>query len=72
MAIGAKKFDRWLHQTGRGHAFDILGIKNAARAAQFLYRLESLTGWAKLDDWLDGRIRITRTFRSILEFIGFG
>jgi 15-cis-phytoene desaturase len=68
----AKKFDRWLHQNGRGHAFDILGIKNAARAAQFLYRLESLTGWSKLDDWLDGRVRLTRTFRSILEFIGFG
>ncbi|MDQ3341645.1 MAG: FAD-dependent oxidoreductase [Myxococcota bacterium] len=68
----AKKFDKWLHDAGRGHAFDILGIKNAARAAQFLYRLESITGWAKLDDWLDGRIRVTRTFRSVLEFIGFG
>ena len=68
----AKRFDAWLYRNGRGHLFDLLGIKNAARAAQVLYRLENLTGWARVDDWIDGRLRLTRTFRSILEFIGFG
>jgi hypothetical protein len=68
----AKRLDAWLYRQHRPHAFEILGIKNAARAAAFLRRLEQLTGWAKIDDWFDGRVRLTRTFRSILEFLGFG
>ncbi len=72
MFARAKRFDAWLYRQGRGHAFELLGIKNAARAAAFLHKLEKLTGWSKIDDWLDGRIRVTRTFRSILQFLGFG
>lgn len=68
----AKRLDAWLYRNGRAHAFEVLGIKNAARAAQFLYRLETLTGWAKLDDWFDGRVRLTRAFRGVLELLGFG
>ena len=68
----AKQLDAWLHARGRPHAFEILGIKNAARAAAFLRRLEQLTGFAKIDDWIDSRVRLSRTFRSILEFLGFG
>jgi uncharacterized protein with NAD-binding domain and iron-sulfur cluster len=68
----AKRLDAWLHRQGRPHAFEILGIKNAARAAAFLYRLEKLTGLAKIDDYFDGRVRLTRTFRAILELLGFG
>jgi uncharacterized protein with NAD-binding domain and iron-sulfur cluster len=68
----AKRHDRRRFLAGKPHILERLGIKNAARAAQAIYKLENVIGWAKLDDYLDGRLRLTKTFRSILQLLGFG
>ncbi|HLL23522.1 MAG TPA: FAD-dependent oxidoreductase, partial [Kofleriaceae bacterium] len=68
----AKKLDAWFYKHGKRHLFERLGIKNAARGAAALYKLEVMLGWAKADEWLDKNFRATKTFRSILELIGFG
>ncbi len=68
----AKRLDAWLYRHGRRHAFEILGIKNAARAAAFLARLEKVVGLTRFDDWFDENVRLTRALRAVLEFLGFG
>ena len=66
----AKKLDRWLFTHGRRHAFELLGIRNAARAANWLRKLERLAGIAKLDDWFDERFRVTKMLRGALSLLG--
>jgi 15-cis-phytoene desaturase len=68
----AKKLDAWLHARGYPHAFELLGIRNAARAMSWLRRLETAAGWAHLDDWLDRNVRVTRVMKKTLEFLGLG
>ncbi|HEY4176568.1 MAG TPA: FAD-dependent oxidoreductase [Kofleriaceae bacterium] len=68
----AKKLDAWLLGNGYRHAFEILGIRNAARAANWLRRLEKIAGLTKLDTWLDNNVRISRIMRKILTFLGLG
>lgn len=68
----AKKLDKWLFERGSRHIFEILGIRNAARAANTIRRLEKLAGFARLDDWFDDNVRISRTMRKILTFLGLG
>lgn len=68
----AKKLDRWLYAGGRRHAFEILGIRNAARAANWLRKVERVAGIAKLDDWIDGRFRMTKMIRGVLSLLGIG
>ncbi len=72
MFTRAKKLDRWLYSTGRRHAFELLGIRNAARAANWLRRLEIAAGIAHIDDWLDDNVRLTRIVNRILAFLGLG
>lgn len=66
----AKAVDAWLFRHGRRHAFELLGIRNAARAANWLRRLERLAGFARVDDWFDERFRISRVVRKILGLLG--
>ena len=66
----AKALDGWLFRHGRRHAFEILGIRNAARAATWLRRLERLVGVSRLDDWFDGNVRLSKLARSVLGFLG--
>ncbi|MBL0212703.1 MAG: FAD-dependent oxidoreductase [Myxococcales bacterium] len=66
----AKALDRWLFKHGRRHAFELLGIRNAARAAAWLRRLERLAGFARVDDWFDERFRVSRIARRILGLLG--
>ncbi len=68
----AKMLDAWLHRHGRRHAFEILGIRTAARAMNWLRRLERLAGLARIDDWIDDKFRLSRTVKSILTFLGLG
>ena len=68
----AKALDAWLYKHGKQHAFEILGIRNAARAGNWLRRLEVAAGFAKIDDWVDGRFRLSRVVKSILAFLGLG
>lgn len=68
----AKAIDRWLYTRGYRHAFEILGIRNAARAASWLRKLERLAGFARIDDWFDDRFRTSKILRGILEFLGLG
>jgi uncharacterized protein with NAD-binding domain and iron-sulfur cluster len=59
------EFDKWkaldarLHATGKGHLFELLGIRHAGAAAELLRRFEEISGLAALDDLLDD-IRLTR------------
>lgn len=66
----AKLLDRWLYTNGRRHGFEILGIRNAAKAANFLRRLERVAGLARMDDWFDGRFRMTKMIRGVLSLLG--
>jgi 15-cis-phytoene desaturase len=68
----AKMLDAWLLRHGRRHAFEIFGIRNAARAMNWLRRLEKLAGLARVDDWVDENFRLSRTFKTILTFLGLG
>ena len=68
----AKTIDRWLYQRGHRHAFEILGIRNAARAAAWLRKLERLAGFARIDDWIDDHVRTSRIVRGVLEMLGLG
>lgn len=68
----AKRLDAWLYRHGRRHAFELLGIRNAARAANWLRRLEKAAGWANLDDWFDRNVRLSRIAKKILAFLGLG
>jgi hypothetical protein len=68
----AKKLDAWLYRHGHRHAFEILGIRNAARAASWLRRVEIAAGFAKIDDWLDDNVRVSRLMKKILSFLGLG
>ena len=68
----AKALDRWLFKHGRRHAFEILGIRNAARAANWLRRFERLAGFARVDDWFDDKFRVSRMARSALSLLGLG
>ena len=68
----AKRLDRWLYKRGKPHAFEILGLRNAARAANWLRKLETLAGFARVDDWFDENVRLSRIARGILSFLGLG
>jgi uncharacterized protein with NAD-binding domain and iron-sulfur cluster len=68
----AKAIDRWLYKRGKRHAFEILGLRNAAKAATWLRRLEKLAGFARVDDWLDDNFRLSRIARGIVSFLGLG
>jgi uncharacterized protein with NAD-binding domain and iron-sulfur cluster len=68
----AKKLDAFLYRHGYRHAFEILGIRNAARAAAWLRKLEQVSGMTKLDDWLDDNVRLSRLVKKILSFLGLG
>jgi hypothetical protein len=54
-----KQLDARLHAAGKGHLFDLLGIRHAGVAAELLRRFEEVSGLAALDDHLD-EIRITQ------------
>jgi uncharacterized protein with NAD-binding domain and iron-sulfur cluster len=54
-----KQLDARLHAAGKGHLFELLGIRHAGVAAEVLRRFEEVSGLAALDDRLD-EIRISQ------------
>jgi uncharacterized protein with NAD-binding domain and iron-sulfur cluster len=54
-----KRLDARLHRVGKGHLFELLGIRQAGVAAELLRRFEEASGLAALDDRLD-EIRISQ------------
>ena len=68
----AKQLDAWLYKNGRRHAFELLGIRNAARAAAWLRRLEVALGIARIENWLDSEFRFTKVIRGVLQLLGLG
>jgi len=69
--LGAlKSIDAWLYARGHRHLFQLLGVKQGARAAAIVRRFERLAGIAGIDDWIDARFRPTAMIRSILGRLG--
>lgn len=68
----ARQLDAWLYRNGYRHPFELLGIRKAARAASWIRRLEAAAGVARIDDWFDGNVRLTRLTRKILALLGLG
>jgi uncharacterized protein with NAD-binding domain and iron-sulfur cluster len=48
-----KQLDARLHAAGKGHLFELLGIRRAGVAAELLRRFEEVSGLAALDDRFD-------------------
>jgi 15-cis-phytoene desaturase len=65
-----KAIDAWLYARGRRHLFQLLGIKQGARAAALVRRVARITGIAGIDDWVDARVRPTKIIRAVLARIG--
>jgi uncharacterized protein with NAD-binding domain and iron-sulfur cluster len=65
-----KAVDAWLYARGRRHVFQMLGIKQGARAAAVVRRIARLTGLADLDDWVDARFRPTAAIKWLLRRLG--
>lgn len=68
----ARRLDAWLYSHGRRHAFEILGLRSAAAAATWLRRFAKLAGLARLDDLVDGNLRISRIAKRVLALLGLG
>lgn len=66
----AKQLDAWLYRRGKRHAFELLGIRNAAKAASWLRRLESAAGLARVDDWFDDNVRLSRVAQKVIAALG--
>jgi 15-cis-phytoene desaturase len=64
-----KQLDARLHAAGKGHVFDVLGIRHAGVAAELLRRFEDVSGIAALDDLLDD-VRATQIIASICTRLG--
>jgi 15-cis-phytoene desaturase len=64
-----KWLDHQLFQAGRPHLFELLGIRQAVRAAAVIRRAEQLLGLAKLDDWTD-QYKLTTIAKVILARLG--
>lgn len=68
--FGAFKWlDQQLHAAGRPHLFELLGIRQAVRAAALIRRVEQMLGLAKIDDWAD-QYKLTTVVRVILARLG--
>ncbi|MFT3693036.1 MAG: FAD-dependent oxidoreductase [Kofleriaceae bacterium] len=70
-----ERFDTWkaldaqLYAHGKGHLFELMGIKRAAEAADLLRRFTAFTGLSKIDDLLD-KVRATSIIKGILTRLG--
>jgi hypothetical protein len=64
-----KWLDHQLYTAGRPHLFELLGIRQAVRAAAVIRRAEQLLGLAKLDDWAD-QYKLTTIAKVILARLG--
>lgn len=68
--FGAMKWlDAQLFAAGRPHLFELLGIRQAVRAAAVIRRVERLLGLAKIDDWFD-QYKLTTIVKVILARLG--
>ncbi|HWU90181.1 MAG TPA: hypothetical protein VN253_23115, partial [Kofleriaceae bacterium] len=64
-----KRLDRWLFDSGKPHLFQLLGIRQAARVAPVLRRIERILGLEELDDALD-RYKLTTIVKVLLARLG--
>jgi len=65
-----KMIDRLFYKAGQKHLFQLVGIKQGARAAAWLGRFSKLSGIDKIDNWIDERYRPTRFIKLILARFG--
>lgn len=69
--LGAMKvIDRVLYKAGQKHLFQILGIREGARAAAWIRRISKWTGIDALDNWVDARIRPSKLIAKLLSRVG--
>jgi 15-cis-phytoene desaturase len=64
-----KWLDHQLFIAGRPHLFELLGIRQAVRAAAVIRRVERILGLAKIDDWAD-QYKLTTIVKVILARLG--
>jgi 15-cis-phytoene desaturase len=64
-----KWLDHQLFAAGRPHLFELLGIRQAVRAAAVIRRVERMLGLARIDDWAD-QYRLTAIVNGILTRLG--
>lgn len=64
-----KRLDQQLFAAGRPHLFELLGIRQAVRAAAVIRRVERMVGLARLDDWAD-QYKLTTMARAVLARLG--
>lgn len=64
-----KWLDQQLFASGRPHLFEILGIRQAVRAAAVIRRAEQLLGVGKVDEWVD-QYKLTTLAKVILARLG--
>ncbi len=64
-----RALDAKLYARGRPHLFEMLGIRRAAQAIEFLRKVVAWSGLDKLDAYLDA-IKPTDVIRGILSWLG--
>ncbi len=64
-----KRLDARLYAAGKGHVFELLGIRRAGVAAALLRRFNELSGIAALDDRLDD-LRATEIIERVRSRLG--
>jgi uncharacterized protein with NAD-binding domain and iron-sulfur cluster len=64
-----KWLDQQLFAAGRPHLYELLGIRQAVRAAAVIRRVERMLGLERIDDWAD-QYKLTAMVRVILARLG--
>jgi uncharacterized protein with NAD-binding domain and iron-sulfur cluster len=66
----AKKLDAWLYRHGHRHLFELLGLRDGAKAGAWLRRFERAAGIARLEEMLEHHIRPTEMIARALRKLG--
>jgi 15-cis-phytoene desaturase len=64
-----RRLDARLYAARQPHLFELLGIRQAVRAAALARRVEQLVGLGKLDDWVD-QYKLTTVAKVFLARLG--
>jgi 15-cis-phytoene desaturase len=66
-----KRLDAKLYRSGRGHLFELLGIRRVAQFADVTRKLATYLGLDRFDDFLD-TVRATAVVKALLLRLGIG
>ena len=73
--VEPSEFDAWktldakLYAHGHRHIFEILGVREAAKAIDVLRKFEEVTGITKVEDLLD-EVKITGVIKGVMAKLG--